>query len=69
MVQLAGGHTWIKYPLKNIADHGQVATIVRNYCQYKADNNIELYLRAISYRLKRPNEASAQEVDGDLINQ
>lgn len=56
ILQLAGGHTRIRYPIKKsyAKNEEHIENIVRNYNQYKADDNLPQYLRAISYRLKRP---------------
>lgn len=55
-LQLAGGHTRIRYPIKKSHKRNEehIETIVANYERYKREGNIMIYLRAISYHIKRP---------------
>lgn len=59
MTQLAGGHSNIKHPVKRKHKQNQehLERIVDNYDEYKSNGNYALYLRAVSYTLKRNYEA------------
>lgn len=67
MLQLAGGHTKIKHPVRRIYKVNQVRieVIVVNYAEYKENVYIPRCLRSISYRLRRNYvpEIEAEDVD------
>ena len=62
--QLLGGHTRVKHPIKReyIESQEQIENIVSQYEEYKRTHEIDTYLRAISYRIKR------QESEGERAN-
>lgn len=59
ITQLRGGHRNIKYPIKNayFRNQRQLEELVRNYDTYVDEDNVNTYLRAVSYRLKIHQEA------------
>lgn len=67
LLQLAGGHRQIKYPIRKsyIMNQRQIESIVDQYQEYAQNNNIDLYLRSISYRMKLYN---TEESDGEASN-
>lgn len=72
MTQLAGGHTRVKHPAKkeDLRNQEQVLRLVSKYNEYKEEGNEFNYLKAISYRLKRPtvDENEENETDDDDDN-
>lgn len=57
ILQLQGGHKQIKYPIKKsqLKNSEVIKQIVSKYDEYKERGEIDAYLLAISYRLKRYN--------------
>ena len=54
IVQLNAGHTRIRYPVKATykRNQAQIEVIVGNYDQYKEEENILRYLKALNYKVK-----------------
>lgn len=64
MQQLIGGHTRIKHPIKKkyIEAHDRITNIVALYDDYKNSHEIDKYLRAISFNVKRYED---EQPDGE----
>lgn len=71
MIQLQGGHTRIRYPMKGQYKRNmeQVERIVGNYQNFKDANNVRQYLLSISYKLKLYSEEEPEEEVDDQVEQ
>lgn len=63
ILQLQGGHGNLRDPINSryVRNQRRVETIVQNYQQYKDDDNILVYLRAIANNLKHNADADSDE--------
>lgn len=63
IIQIRGGHTQIRHPVSRryITNQIRVETIVENYATYKEDQTVDVYLRAIGNRLKKPAVENAND--------
>lgn len=68
MTQIVGGHRRVRRPIpdSNAQHNTAIEAIVGSYEDYRRRNDIETYLRAISYRLKRPKVIEADEADEEV---
>lgn len=66
--QLLLGHTNIKYPKKDVKNEEAIETAVTEYEKYKHEKNILMYLKRISYRIKRFPTESTDNLDGITEN-
>lgn len=68
MTQLREGrHKNIRYPIKRqyLRNMNQIEQIARNYNNYVTDDNVEVYLRAISYRITVYNEVPPDDEEDE----
>lgn len=56
-IQMRGGHRRIRYPLRIRYQEQEriIRNIVMNYDEYKDNEDVDTYLTAIAYRLKKPS--------------
>lgn len=56
IIQIRGGHRRIRFPLRKEYEEQNriIETITANYDDYKERDDLETFLRAIAFRLKRP---------------
>ena len=70
MIQRSGGHVRVRQPIKKkyLVNQEQIELIVGNYETYKANNEIDKYLRAISYKIKlyKENDPREEEEESEV---